>query len=447
MSAHLENPANRYIGLSTFRDSAKTTLARAYIMKRIAYCISRTIMAVNISAPKAQHTTRWLMRQIEFNRPFAQAFKLRKGDKWTPEWFTCINAEDQPVNVVASGITSGLRGLNIEDYRPDFIFADDISDRENTATEDQRAKANETFFAQLVRSLAPRSEAPLSQLALGQTPINSYDIISQAGKDPQFKVFKYSCFDASGQSSWAARRSTDELLAEKQGYINRNMLSLWLAEMECELVSGETQSFEKRWLRYFTVFPGEGQVVICIDPASSEEAKADFFAIVVLLFHGANVYLLEYTLQRGMMPDAACAYVFEYALRYGARDVVVETVAYQKILKWYLEQEIQKRRIWLTVHKYDDKRNKDDRMVQAITQVAPYGNLWVREEMSEFLEVFELYGPGYGGKVDLLDAVSIGISWKMKKGQIVSDYEGEFRRLREEDEELDGGKTSFMGAP
>jgi hypothetical protein len=448
ISQVFQTPGHRLVGVEIFRDGAKTSLARLYMAKRIAYCLSNTMMAVNINQDKAKHTTRWLMRQIEFNRPFAETFNLRKGSKWTNEWFSVINGNGQEVNVVAAGITGGLRGLNIDDYRPDFILCDDISDRENTATDEQREKADEAFFAQLVRSLAPASEMPLAQLVLLQTPINSYDLISRAKKDPLFQIVTHSCFRADGQSSWPERRSTDELLKEKQGYINRNKLSMWLAEMECQLISGETQSFNKNWLKYWNVYPEEGRVVISVDPASSEEKDADFFAIVVLKFHRQQVYVLDYHLERGLMPDAACAKIFEYAIQYQCRDLVVETVAYQRVLKWYMEQEIRRRRIWLTCHSFDDKRRKDDRISQAIDLTAPYGNLFIREGMMEFEEVFELYGPGYKGKVDLLDATSIGICWNLDSsfgGGI--DVEGEYRRLREADEDLEDVNQRYRGAP
>lgn len=448
MSYALESVENRLIGFKVFRDGAKTTLARAYTAKRIAYCISRTIMLVAINGTKAVHSLRWLKRQILFNPFFSNAFKLRQGEKWTDEWISIINSQGETVNVVAAGITSGLRGLNIDDYRPDFIFCDDISDRENTATEEQRLHAEETLFAQLVRSLAPRSESPLSQLVLAQTPINSFDLITKASKDPMFRVLTHSCFDGSGQSSWAVRRSTDSLLEEKQGYIARNQLSMWLAEMECQLVSSETQAFQKKWLKYWSVYPEDGQVVICLDPASSEEKDADYFAISVLLFKGPACYVLEYHLARGMMPDEACAKVFDFQRRYGARDVVVETVAYQKILKWYLEKEIRANRVWLNVHEFRDRRRKDDRIVQAILKIAPWGQFFIREGMMELEEVFELYGPGYAGKVDLLDSIAMGISWRFENNAYAgADVEGEFRRLRDLEDDLPEVETAWRGAP
>lgn len=447
MSAALQNREKRLVGLKVFRDGAKTTLARAYAMQRIAYCISRLILLVNINATKAEQSLRWIKRQVEYNTPFAQAYKLRKGDKWSDSWITVINSQGETVNVIAMGISGGLRGFNLDDHRPDFILCDDICDAENTATEDQRAKTNEALFAQLVRSLAPASEAPLAQLVLIQTPINDFDAISMAERDPSWRVVSFSCFTPDGQSSWPARRTTDDLLKEKAGYIGRNMLAMWLAEMEVTIVSSELKAFIAGWLKTWQVYPEDGQTLIVCDPASSEKDSADFFAIAVLKVYRSKFYLLAYHLERGLMPDAACDKIFEYHRTYGARDVVVETVAYQRILKWYLEGQIRAKRTYLNVHSYDDKRRKEDRIVQAITMVAPYGNLLIGENHQEFIEVFTLFGPGYKGKVDLLDAVSIGISHIFSRGGSSVDIEGDYQRLREEEETLPDINEAFQGAP
>lgn len=449
MSAKLEDPRNRLVGLKVFRDGAKTTIIRTHMLKRIAYRITRTGMFVNINSTKAEHSLRWIKKQILFNKPFTDAYGLRPGDKWTDNWISIVNREGEVSNVVAAGITSGLRGLNIDDFRPDFIGCDDISDRENTATQDQREKANEAFFQQLYKSLAPELEMPLAQLALAQTPINPFDIITQASSDPQFEIAVYGCFDEAGQSRWGARRSTESLMKEKEGFIRRNMLHAWMAEMECTLVSAESQAFNVDWLRFWDVYPEDGKVFIVLDPASSEEKTADFFAVVVLLFWKQRVYVLDYIAERGLMPDKACNKIFEFAQQYNCRDVIVETVAYQRIMAWYLEKEMKERRVWLNIKRVDDKRRKDDRITQSIIALAPYGNLFVRSDMVDLIQQFTLFGPGYKDHIDILDAVSLGImnaTGYSLAGNSNEALEAEFRRLREEDESLDDG-GSFQGAP
>jgi len=111
---------------------------------------------------------------------------------------------------------------------------------------------------------------------------------------------------------------------------------------------------------------------------------------------------------------------------------------------------MRERRIHLTVHEMKDRRKKEDRIVQAVTQVAPYGALFLRDNMAELEEQFTLYGPGYVGHDDLLDAMAMGIIWntgRLTWGSVDSDpIEAEYRELREMDSGLEEA-IEWQGAP
>src|SRR5687767_2949201 len=188
----------RYAAFMVFRDGAKTTLLRIFTSQRIAYAISRTIMFVSISQAHSVLSVRWLKRQVEQNTRWASAFGLVKGDKGTDEWIEIVHtkqldAEGKPIriNVLAAGITGQIRGFNIEDFRPDLIVCDDISNEEPTATEEQRLKYFDLFFNALANSLAPESEAPAAKMVLLQTPLNKMDIITQCEKDPEWFFLRF----------------------------------------------------------------------------------------------------------------------------------------------------------------------------------------------------------------------------------------------------------------
>lgn len=417
-----------------FRGGAKTTIARLAPAHRVCFAAGNTGMIVGLSQGHAIRTIRWLKKQVEYNSLLAQTFKLSKGTKWTDDWIEIVNERfDVRYNLVAAGITGNIRGVNIDDYRPDYIMVDDPCDEENTATPEQRAKIEEYIFSGLVNSLAPKSEAPLAQLVLLQTPINSEDVISKAEKDPTFKCVTYGCFDNAGQSRWPARWSTDELNQKKQGFIGRNQLALWMREMECKIVDSSLAAFRAEWLVLWDVLPDTMEYLIVIDPASSESVGADDNVVGVLGFYQKDVILVDYRAATGMMPDATANAVFEFSIKYKTRNVIVETVAFQRVLKWYLDRESENRRYYLNVIPFDDKRKKSDRIVQALVSVAPYHNLKVHPSHTKFIEQYTAYSETYRGKVDVLDMVAIGIS--SKKGQQLHDsaLEGEFQKLVEAD--------------
>ena len=151
----------RNVAIEVFRDGAKTTLLRTFTSQRIAYGISRTILFVSASQGHSILSLRWIKRQVEHNRLWAQTFRLKKGSKWTDDHVEIIHeAFDTPITLLALGITGQLRGFNIDDHRPDLIICDDTSTDETSSSPEQRRKETNLVFGALLNSLAPASEAP-----------------------------------------------------------------------------------------------------------------------------------------------------------------------------------------------------------------------------------------------------------------------------------------------
>ena len=100
-----EDPEWDLVGAEIFRGGGKTTLTRAGISKRIAYGVSRNILAVAISESMAIHTVRWIKKQIEQNRYWTDTYQLQKGSKWADDWIEIYSIPfDCTINVLAKGI-------------------------------------------------------------------------------------------------------------------------------------------------------------------------------------------------------------------------------------------------------------------------------------------------------------------------------------------------------
>jgi hypothetical protein len=139
-----------------------------------------------------------------------------------------------------------------------------------------------------------------------------------------------------------------------------------MREMEVALVSGEEKALNVEMFRYWEILPEYLDVVIAIDPASSDSPDADHFAISVLGFKGTDCFVLDYKLSKGTIPDKAAADFFHFVLTYSPRKAVIETIAYQKILKWYIEQEMIRRRLFVPIEEFKDRRSKATRIMQAL---------------------------------------------------------------------------------
>lgn len=442
IGAALHDPTARKVAIEVFRDGAKTTLLRTFLSQRIAYGVSKTILVVSASQGHSILTLRWLKRQVEHNSRWAQTFRLRKGTKWSDDYMEVWHdAFDSPITLIALGITGQLRGFNVDDFRPDLIICDDTSTDEASGSVEQRKKEINLFFGALINSLAPASEAPEAKIVVLDTPKNKFDLIESVVKDPDWRGLRFGVFDEKGESRWPERYPTEQLKKEKAEYIRTARLAVWMREKECNIISEELCSFRETNLRFWEVLPDRATFLIAIDPASSEDKKADDNVVGCLGFHKQDIYLVDYKAETGQNPEMVWTTVFEYIRRWRPAGIVVESVAYQRVLAWYLEQKMREFRVFLPVYQVQDRRKKSDRIIQAVGGASGYGRLLIRTTHSKFTQQYIEYSPTVEMHDDVLDMLAIGIDWA--QGHFVGDWiEGEATEVEDEPLELE-----FRSAP
>lgn len=409
--SNLDDPNVRYLNEMIFRGGAKTTLSRVFTSKRIAYGVSKTILYCGPTETAAVRSITWLRNQIDRNKLWTQKFGLRRGRKWTDTeieiWHETLQ---QNIWILGAGITgSNIRGINFDDYRPDLIVLDDIIDDENAATEEQRNKVTNLVHGALKRSLAPVVDEPNAKMVMLVTSQHKEDVAQKAKADPQWRTIEVSCWTPDTQflnveeqvSVWPERLPTETLRADKRAAMKTNQLSTFTREMEVRLVSKENSSFRAEWLsnHYYTQVANTHNV-LSIDPVPPPSDKAvakgllgnDFEVQQVWGRRGDDYYLLDSARSQGHDPSWSIATAFSLAIRWRVAEIVVETVAYQKVLKWLLEEEMKRRKQWFVIVPYTDRRPKFTRIVTAFNGLASNGRVHVREGIdTEFAMQFESY--------------------------------------------------------
>lgn len=444
----LIDEANRYLGIQVFRGGAKTTLLRTYTARRIAYGITHTAEYIGKSEDHALRSVGWLKRAVEYNERFATAFGLSKGEKWTGTEIEIRHGlEDGPVTVLALGITGSVRGVNVDDWRPDLIVLDDVLDEENSATVEQRTKVNERIFGAVKESLAPASELPIAQMVMLQTPLDRDDASEMVQNDPEWKALRFPCFDKRGESMWPQRWTTSVLNGEKEGARHRRQLSLWYREKECKVMADEKRYFSEEWLNTYTEVPPNGITILVIDPSPPKEEEAekrkrkepDPEVITAMRLWNKCIYKLEITYIQDPNPEKTWIEWLRMYWRWKPRTTVVEGTAYQRTLKWYMDQKLSEAKLPHHVHMVDSKVAKTKRIRQAYSTVAPEGNLYIHPSMTTFRERFKDY-PDVRFDDDL-DCGATGILYLRDLQKMSVDDEG-----MPTDEE-DDGHENWRGAP
>lgn len=438
MDERLDNPNMRKVHLRCFRGSAKTTKLRLFAAKRIAYGISKTILYIGASESKASQSVMWLRGKIEAKmesdgvkrRPlFSQTFDLSLEKSTETELKIRHGVTGDVCWVLGVGITGdSIRGINFDDYRPDLIILDDVVTDENAASAEQREKISDLVLGAILNSLAPASEAPNAKIALLQTPLHSDDVSSRAKRSPDWNTATFGCWTRATanfptemqESVWPERLPTHDLRKQKQEAVAIQKLSVWLREMECKLTSPEICPFKPEWLRYREgPAPMRGISVLAIDPVPppSDQALArnlkrnDFEAQVVIRRFGGNYHIVECVTNKGHEPSWSVTTALSLAHKHRVARIVVESINYQRTLKWLLEQEMKRRGVYYMLVDVSTKalqKSKYNRIVSAVQPVASQGLIYVDKGLTDVIDQFVNFKLGIDHD-DIWDAISTGL--------------------------------------
>lgn len=146
-------------------------------------------------------------------------------------------------------------------------------------------------------------------------------------------------------------------------------------------------------------------IVITIDPAISERSSGDRTAIVVCgVDPDGRVFVLDVVAER-INPLQMFDHIFKLAEKWTPRVVGIEGVAYQKAIKYFLKDEMERRGKWLPIQelKVDTSRSKETR-IRGLQPVVSTGRLFVRTSHQMLLDELDEFP--LGEHDDIVDALA-----------------------------------------
>lgn len=418
----IDGPDNGQVAI--FRGGAKTTLTRVACAKKASYGETSVTLVVGKGQDHAIKTILWIKNQIENNKKWAETFKITKAvnadtgrpKKWTDEWITIHNGVlDKEIHFVAYGITGQIRGMNIDDARPDFIICDDILDDENCGTPEQREKIKDRFWGALMKSLCRKEENPMAKCIMLQTPIDQEDLSMDIRKLESWKTQVHSCFDEEGNSTWEEQFSTESLKQEKADFIRMNKLSVWMREMEVNPTASELRLFMPDWLQTHETVPDDCLHILSVDPTpppknekiERDPQKLDDAVVMMTSFSPSRkkFYVREYYTTKSPQTMELVTKIFEFYFRYRPSFVAVETILFARTVKESLEAHMVRTGTFFTVTPIEDKRNKFVRIKDTLQGKASSGLISIMDTHTELHSQYLAYPQVKHD--DLLDALSL----------------------------------------
>ncbi len=228
----------------------------------------------------------WLRRikmEIEGNQLINFWFGDLRGDKWT-ETHIVLNTPHK-THIRARGAGGQIRG-----FRPDLIILDDIETDDIVASQDQRNKLRDWVFKACLNTLLPHGQfiwigTIISPLAILQEILDS---------DNEWEKRKFAAYvgrQEQGNELWAEMWPHDKLQLRKREIGSTAFSSEYLNNP----ILNESAPIKQHQIRYYDKKPDNLNLVIAIDPAYSEEQRADYkVAALVGIDTLHNRYLLSY---------------------------------------------------------------------------------------------------------------------------------------------------------
>lgn len=323
------------------RGGAKTTNAEAGCVRVGAKGVRKFCLYTRGTQDKANESLQSIAALLESKRveayyPQLSSRKLGKygnSKGWRVDTLRCSNG----FNVVALGYDAAVRGVKLEEYRPDFIIIDDIDDKEDSIeTIDKKIRT-------LTRDILPAGSVDVAVLGI-QNLIHPRSIFSKisegtaeflynrivSGPYPAIEGFEYEARKApekgyrisGGTATWAGQD-----LATCEAQLNEWGLTAFLQEAQHEVddpAGGMYNHIEYRHCEWDEVPPLES-IAVWVDPAITDTDQSDSQGIQADGRAGDGTIYRLYSWEQRSSPEDAVRRAILKAVELGADTVGFES--------------------------------------------------------------------------------------------------------------------------
>jgi len=278
-------PSSPRIALASPRGHGKSTIASVFYPLWLALFQKRQdITIISASEGLAIEWLRKIKRELEVNRRIGAFFGELKSDKWSEGQIILKN--EKRVNIRARGAGGQIRG-----FRPDVLICDDLETNESVESEEQRKKLKDWIFKDCLNTLMPEG-----QFIIIGTIIHPLSVLSDLlAVDNGWVKRKYQAYvdgrQEAGNELWGELWSHEKLQQRKRE------IGSWAfaSEYMNNPVSDETVPIKEDQIRYWKDFPQTYSSVLTVDPAYSDDEKADYKTCShIAIDQQMNRYLASY---------------------------------------------------------------------------------------------------------------------------------------------------------
>lgn len=328
------------IALALPRGHAKTTLSKLCCVWYLLFTETRFIVYVSNTAAIAAEACKDIvayMRSSNFTQVFGEArFTVDREAHGYYKFYITIpdgrgGFKQKFVILKALGAGQQVRGLNIDNERPQMAVVDDLEDNENTATTMLQKKLKTWFYGAFIKAMSRKQK---KVIYLGNMLSNQGILYHLCEKSDEWHTIRYGALLSSGLPLWPEIWTKEALQKDYLEYQRLGLTALWFAEMMNMPMAEGTALIAPEEITYLPpVVPGEQtNCFITYDPAISVKTWANDSALAVHAFVKDRWQIVEIVSGKYTI-DMIFFLIVELCIKWNTRLLGVEAGAFQVGIK------------------------------------------------------------------------------------------------------------------
>lgn len=171
-----------------------------------------------------------------------------------------------------------------------------------------------------------------------------------------------------------------------------------------EIIPLEKQTFKRDWFKYYESLPTKFTTFIHIDPALSEADGSDYTGVTVVHVDISKNWYVPFARRYQITPTETINLIFELNRQFKPNIIGIESVAYQKALLYFLDEEMRRRNTILPVKDVmpPTNRTKQSRILSLVPRFE-WGHVWLNKGLTDLeLELLKFPRASHDDLIDSL---------------------------------------------
>lgn len=404
----------RELAFIMFRESAKTTLSKIFLIWLIAH---EKYKYINVDSSDKENSERILFDiayELSNNQRFIEDYGIlysrKKGIEEVKQ--TKINnfVTENGIRVEAHSTQESVRGRLHLNQRPDFMLMDDF---ETNKTKDSVAytKQIRDHITEAMGGMAPNGRI----LYLGNYITefgNIQFLLDRAKTDKRVRIHNVPVMDEHENPLWEAKYARSDEEAKKTGKVSiedkeRQLGSyVFSYEMMNKPIDDKLAEFKKNHAQYITETELAKMDTLCfitIDSAISEKESADYTGIVINRVTEDNKWYVH-TYRLKCNSRELIDHMFYLQNTYKPKTIGIEETSFTMAIKPFLQEEMRKRSLFFSITPLKHKSTQKETRIRAIIPRWENGSIFFVGDNLELLDEMRSFPRGVHD--DVLDALA-----------------------------------------